>query len=95
MFGHGLKCISNNATYTVVFDNKRNRQDLTYLSRQFCPGTGSFLQAAMNEVSKRPYQYLLLDSSPLIYYKFRVRNFVYCRSNSLIFTPNDVPNCEK
>jgi hypothetical protein len=72
MFGHDLKDITNNATYTLVFYYKRNRQEISYLARQFCPGTCNFLQEAMKETSKLPFQYILLDSTPSMHEKFGV-----------------------
>jgi hypothetical protein len=89
LFGHGLKVIMNNATYTILFDNKRSRQEITYLSRQLFPGTGNFLQEAMRDVSRHPYQFLLIDSSPTTIDKFRVRNFIYCTPQSKIYTLKD------
>jgi len=53
LFPKNLKCVTNNATYHIVFPNFRDQGCLTYLARQIRPGNPKFIQLVMRESFKK------------------------------------------
>ena len=66
LFYAGKKCrtISLNSTYIVVFKNLRDQSRIHHLACQMFPSKPKFLQAAYEEETKYPYQYLFLEFHP-------------------------------
>ena len=59
--GKGMREISLNTHYMVIFRNPRDRAQIQHLSRQVCPDEPRFLQEAYHDATSKPYGYLLLD----------------------------------
>ena len=66
LFQMAKKCrtISLTSTYIVVFKNPRDQTQIRHLACQMFPSKPKFLQAAYEEETKDPYQYLVLDFHP-------------------------------
>ena len=62
--GKIYRTISLNSTYIVVFKNPRDRTLIHHLAFQMFPSKPNYLQAAYEEETKDPYQYLFLDFHP-------------------------------
>lgn len=61
LFHHGLREISLNANYIVVFKNPRDKAQIQYLSRQIYPENSRFAIEAYLDATSKPYGYLLFD----------------------------------
>lgn len=60
--GPKSRTISLNAQYLVIFKNKRDRKQISYLGSQM--GMCNLLNFALNDIMKEKYSYLLIDLSP-------------------------------
>lgn len=59
--GRGMRDISLNANYIVIFKNPRDRAQIRYLAQQVYPENPKFLQEVYNDATSKPHGYLLLD----------------------------------
>lgn len=59
--GRGMRDISLNANYIVIFKNPRDRAQIRHLAQQVCPENTKFLQEVYNDATTIPHGYLLLD----------------------------------
>lgn len=59
--GRGMRDISLNANYIVIFKNPRDRAQIRHLAQQVCPENTKFLQEVYNDATIMPHGYLLLD----------------------------------
>lgn len=57
----GMRDISLNAHYIVLFKNPRDMAQVGYLARQVCPTQSKFLQEAYGDATSRAHGYLVLD----------------------------------
>ena len=67
--------ISLNATHIAFFKNPRDNTQIFNLSRQMFPENPKFLTAAYKDATRKPYSYLLIDLTPEINDRFRVRTY--------------------
>jgi hypothetical protein len=61
MFEKGLRTISLNSNYMVLFKTPRDSSQIGALGRQLYPHKPGILQEAFDDATKEPYQYLLAD----------------------------------
>ena len=59
IFFKGLRTISMNAHYLVLFKNPRDSSQITYLGRQM--GSSKAVTAAYKDATSKPYGYLFVD----------------------------------
>ena len=59
--GRGMRDISLNANYIVIFKNPRDRAQIRHLAQQVFPENTRFLQEIYNDATSMPHGYLLLD----------------------------------
>jgi len=84
-FAQGLREVSINSHYLVIFDQPRDRSTITTLARQICPGEGQFLQDCFKRaVVGKSFGYLFLNFHP----KDKLCRF-WIRSSL-----NPIPECE-
>lgn len=55
------RTMSLNAHYFFLMKNERDKQQISILAKQFCPGNTTYVIQAFNEATKDPYSYLMLD----------------------------------
>jgi len=55
------RTMSLNAHYFFLMKNERDKQQISILAKQFCPGNTTYVIQAFNEATKTPYSYLMLD----------------------------------
>lgn len=61
LFHSGMREISLNSSYIVVFKNPRDKAQINYLARQICPENPRFIQEIYQDATAKPFGYLLLD----------------------------------
>ena len=75
--GKHAKTIKLNSTYLVLFNNIRDKGQISYLGRQMYPGQcPSFIRAYKDAVSPL-YSYLFIDSSPIVSDAYRLRTDIF------------------
>ena len=55
------RTISLNAHYFVLMKNDRDKQQISILAKQICPGNSRYIITAYEDATKRPYSYLITD----------------------------------
>ncbi|KAI8477987.1 hypothetical protein Bbelb_053420 [Branchiostoma belcheri] len=74
LFYQGLRTISLNSSYIVLFKSPRDQSIITTLARQMYPGRSKFLQECYEDaVNKTTYGHLFLDLHPETPQDLRVR----------------------
>ncbi|KAI8493256.1 hypothetical protein Bbelb_292600 [Branchiostoma belcheri] len=74
LFYQGLRTISLNSCYIVLFKSPRDQSIITTLARQMYPGHSKFLQECYEDaVNKTTYGHLFLDLHPESPLELRVR----------------------
>jgi len=74
LFFQGLRTISLNSSYIVLFKSPRDQSMITTLARQMYPGHGKFLRECYEDaVNKTTYGHLFLDLHPETPEDLRVR----------------------
>jgi len=87
LYPKSLRCMLINVMYLVLYKNIRDKSSIQYLSSQYAPQKRRYLLEAMEDVSREPYKFLLLDFSPEMQDKFRVRNFLYPVLDMKVYIP--------
>lgn len=77
LFFKGLRDISLNSSYLVIFKNPRDRSQISYLARQVYPEDPGFIQSAYFDATSEAYGYLLLDLKQDTPEKLRVRTCIF------------------
>ena len=73
LFHKNQRSISLNSDYMVIFKNPRDRSQIQHLARQFMPINSKFLTWAYEDATQKPFSYLLLDLTPSMDDRHRVR----------------------
>jgi hypothetical protein len=60
--GKFTRTINLNSQYTIIFDNPRDRSQISHLARQMFPHNSKFLVEAYNDVMRSQRGYLFLDN---------------------------------
>jgi len=55
------RTMSLNAHYFFLMKNERDKQQISILAKQFCPGNTTYVIQSFNEATKAPFSYLMLD----------------------------------
>ena len=87
IFNHGryARTISLNSTYLVLFNNVRDKAQISYLGKQIYPNKNKAFMGIYTDCVKRPYSYLLLDMSPNINDMYRLRTCIFPSENMVIY----------
>lgn len=59
--GSVLRTINLNAHYLVLFNNPRDKTQISFLARQMYPSNSNFLIESFNDSCNKPYGYLIID----------------------------------
>lgn len=86
--GKGLRDISLNTGYIILFKNPRDRAQIAHLARQVCPENPKFLQEIYFDATLEPYGYLLLDLKQSTPENCRFRTCIFpCDKYSFVYVP--------
>lgn len=58
------RTMSLNSHYIFLMRNERDKQQISTLAKQFCPGNNRFVIEAYKDATRYPYSYLLIDFAP-------------------------------
>ncbi len=71
-----VRTISLNCSYLVVFNNLRDKKQITYLGTQLFPGEIKYFEEILQDVfSKQEHGFLIIDLLPTSLNEFRLRTF--------------------
>ena len=73
LFQKNQRSISLNSDYMVIFKNPRDKSQIQNLAKQFMSNNSKFLTWAYQDATEKPHSYLLLDLTPDIDDRYRVR----------------------
>lgn len=79
--GKASRTISLNTNYLVLFNNPRDKYQISLLGRQMFPGNSKYFLEAFNDAMASPFGYLLID------YKSKTPDHLRLRSNILSDCP--------
>lgn len=83
-----LRTITLQSDFIVVWNNARDRQTISHISRQMFPSSPSFLKDVMNYLlTKSNRAKICIDLSIHQNNRFRVRSSVFIDDDCLFFTP--------
>ena len=85
--GRSAKAISQNSFYTVLFRLGRDISSVAFLGRQMYPGRSHLLTEAYSDAMSKPYNYLVVDSSPHAIAEYRLRSQIFPGEDVLIYLP--------
>ena len=77
LFHKNRREISLNSNYMVIFKNPRDKTQFTNLVKQFMPRKYIFLLWALEDATKLPRSYLLLNMRPETYNKLQFRAEIF------------------
>ena len=72
-----MRNINLNAQYIIIFKNPRDKLQIQHFSKQYNPSKPQQLLEAFEDATSRPYGYLLIDLTPSIDDKFRLRSNIF------------------
>lgn len=75
--GKASRTISLNTNYLVLFNNPRDKYQISLLGKQMFPGNSKYFLEAFNDATAPPYGYLLID------YKAKTPDYLRLRTNLL------------
>lgn len=81
-FGRGINL---NACYIILFRNIRDTQQVKYFARQIYPTKVDDFMKVYNDVMKKPFQYLVVDTHAMSDDAFRLRTNVFPNENMVIY----------
>ena len=84
--GRGMRTISLNTHYLVLFKNPRDKSQVRTLAIQMYPTRTNFLVDAYEDATNVPYGYLVIDLRPDTPDELRVRTNVLDSTKQIIYT---------
>ena len=71
------RTISLNAHYIIMFNNPRDRSQISFLARQMYPRNSKFLEEAYEDATSKPHSYLLIDLKQTTPEDLRVQSNIF------------------
>lgn len=71
------RTMSLNTHYFIIMKNARDKQQISVLAKQFCPGNSTYVIKAYEDATKYPYSYLVLDFTPDSPSSLRLRSRIF------------------
>ena len=71
------RTISLNSHYIVLMKSHRDKQQVSILARQICPGNSKYIVGSYEDATKKPYTYLICDFRPDTPSAIRVRSSIF------------------
>ena len=85
--GKNARTIALNTWYLIMFKNLRDASQITSLARQMYPGKSGILKEAYEDATKKPYGYVVIDSSPHANEQYRLRTRIFPNEDPLVYVP--------
>jgi hypothetical protein len=82
--GKCARTISLNCHYMVLFNNRRDLNQIKVLARQIMPGRSDFFMDSYKKAVSTPFSYLLIDIDPRSDPKFELRTRIFPQDEPLI-----------
>lgn len=79
--GKYSRTISLNTHILVLFENKRDFAQISFLARQLFPGQSSFFMEVFEQATDFPFGYLVVDCSPQSHKKIKLRTHIFPSDN--------------
>ena len=87
LFNNGKysRTMSLNCHYLIIFNNPRDKSQISYLSREMFPLNSKFLIEAYEDATSKPYGYILIDNTQICDENLRIKtnitgkNIIYIR----------------
>jgi hypothetical protein len=70
-----------------VFKNARDASQMQTLGKQLYPGNGGILTESYSDATKPLYGYLVIDSSPHVDDRYRLRTNVFPGEDMIVYVP--------
>jgi hypothetical protein len=83
--GKGNRDITLNSHYLVLFNNPRDRSQISSFARQVDPQNSKFVIEAFNDATKNPHTYLLFDFSQATDNDLRLRSTIFPGEDNVIY----------
>lgn len=83
--GKGLRDMSLNCHYLVLFKSPRDNSQVTHLAKQMFPGHVKYMQESFHDATNRPYGYLLCDLKQETSTGFRLRTNVFPEETQYVY----------
>jgi hypothetical protein len=83
----GNRDITLNCHYLVLFNNPRDRSQISNFARQVDPQNARFVIEAFMDATKNPHTYLLFDFSQKIDNELRIRTLIFPEEENIIYVP--------
>ena len=88
LFPRGLREVSLNSSYIVVFKNPRDKAQMQYLARKICPENPRYVQEVYADATSRPHGYLLIDLKQLTPENYRLRTNIFPdEGHQIVYVP--------
>lgn len=71
------RTMSLNSHYFVIMKNPRDKQQISILAKQFCPGNSTYVINSYLDATKYSYSYLILDFMPDSPSSLRLRSKIF------------------
>lgn len=84
--GSTARDVSLNSHFLVLFDNKRDRLQLSMLGRQLYPGENKFFMSCYNDaVGRERYTYLVVDMHPSTPREYMLRACIFPKELTVVY----------
>jgi hypothetical protein len=83
----GNRDITLNCHYMVLFNNPRDRSQVSSFARQVNPQNTPFVVEAFMDATENPHTYLLFDFSQRIDNALRIRTLIFPGEENIIYVP--------
>lgn len=84
--GSKSRTIALNTYYLILMKNARDASQISMLGRQLYPGCSKLLMEAYKDATKRPFGYLVVDTSPRGDDKFRLRTDIFPGEDPTVYS---------
>jgi len=81
--GKNSRTISLNAQYIMMFNNPRDKTQISYLARQMFPKNPKLLEAAYNDATKGAHGYLFIDLKQSTPHKLRIQTNIFSENRTI------------
>ena len=91
IFEKGLRTISLNSHYIVLFKNLRDQTQIKTIAKQIFPDKPNYLLESYKDATTRPYGYLLVDITTSCHDSLRLRSNIFKQEypQNIIYSPTD------
>ena len=87
LFEKGLRCVSLNCHYFILFQNYRDQLQIQTFGRQVFPGKTKYFMDSYAKATERRYGYLLVDLSPHSEKSYQLRSRILPGQFTTVFQP--------